>query len=87
MDTPPLDQHREPSSESIASLPRIPPATIGYNQEVQTYQIDNLLPGYFYLHAPLPCAQFFNVDAYALDSQHNKDYNRDMLTDKGTSSG
>jgi len=38
-----------------------------------------------YLHAPLPNAQFFNLDAYAKDRKHDKDCISDLLTDEGTS--
>jgi len=38
-------------------------------------------------HTALPCAKFFNLDASAQDSQHDTDFNPDMLTDEGTSTG
>jgi len=38
-----------------------------------------------YSHASLPSSQFLNLDAYAQDSQHDKDFNPYMLTDEGTS--
>jgi len=49
--------------------------------------MDNLAPGYLYSHKPFPSAQFFNHDAYAQDRQHDKAFNRDMLTGEGTSTG
>jgi len=68
-------------------LRRTPPMPPGDNEGAQGSQIDNLPPGNVYSHTALPSAQFFNLDAYAQDSQHDTDYNPDMLTDEGTSTG
>jgi len=78
---PPPDRHRQPTLESTPSLP---PSD---NEGGQRSKINNLPPGYVYSHTPLPSTQFFNLVAYAQDSQPNTDYNPDMLTDKGTSTG
>jgi len=40
-----------------------------------------------YSHTPLPSTRFFNLDAYAQDSQPDTDYNPDMLTDEGSTTG
>jgi hypothetical protein len=50
-------------------------------------QINNMPPVDVYSHTPLLFAQFFNLDAYAQNRQHDTGYNPDMLTDKETSTG
>jgi len=44
-------------------------------------------PRYVYIHTPHPSAQFFNRDAYATDRKRDKDFNPDVLTDEGISTG
>jgi len=44
-------------------------------------------PGYVYSHVPVPHAQFCNFDAYAKDSNRDKDFIPDLLTDERTSTG
>jgi len=39
------------------------------------------------IHTPLPSAQFFNLDEYAKDHKRDEDFNPDLLTDEGTSTG
>jgi len=87
MGAPPPDQHRHLTPELMPPLPRMPPAPPSDDEGGQCSQMDNLPPGYAYSHAPLPSAQFFNLDAYAKDSKHNKDCNPDLLPDEGTSTG
>ena len=84
---PSPEQHRQLTPEPTTSLPGMPAAPPGFNEVAQHSQIDNLPPGYLYFHTPLPSAQLLNIDAYALDSQPDTDYNLDMLTDEGTSNG
>jgi len=50
-------------------------------------QIVNLPAGYAYSHTSPPCAEFVTLDASAQDSQHDTDFDPDMLTDEGTSTG
>jgi len=83
----PPARHRQATAQPTPSLPGMPPVPPGANETAQCSQIDNLPPGYVYLHAPLPRAQCFNPDAYAQDSQPDTDYNPDMLTDEGISTG
>jgi len=40
-----------------------------------------------YSHTSVACAEFLTLDASALDSQHITDFDPDMLTDDGTSTG
>jgi len=62
----------------------VPPSN---NAGVQASEILNLPAGYVYSHTSPPCAEFSNHDANAQDSQHDTDFDPDMLTDKGTSTG
>jgi len=84
---PPPNQHRQPTPDPMPSLPRTPPVPPGDTEGAHISQIDNFAPVYVYSHTPLPNTQLFNLDAYAQDSQHDKDYYPDMLTDEGTSTG
>jgi hypothetical protein len=63
------------------------PAPSSDNQGAKQSQIDIVPPGYPSIHAALPNAQFFHLDAYSMDRQLEKDCNPDMLTDEGTSTG
>jgi len=65
-------------------MPRAPP---GENEGTQLSQIDNVLLRYVYLHAPHSNTQFFNLDVYAKDSKHYKDFNSDLLTYEEISTG
>jgi hypothetical protein len=53
----------------------------------QQNQIGNLPAGYVYSPTSLASAEFFNLDASALDSQQNTDFDPYTLTDEGTSTG
>jgi len=80
---PPPDRHREPTP----SLPKMSPVPTGENSGAQHSLIVNLLAGYAYSHTYLPCAEFSTLDASAQDSQHDTDFDPDMLTDERTSTG
>jgi hypothetical protein len=54
---------------------------------LRRHEIINLLASYTYSHTSLHCADSFTLDASAQDSEYDKDIDRDMLTDEGTSSG
>jgi len=62
-----------------------PPA--GGSEGAQTFEIEGVPPGYVYRHTPLPNAQCFNLDTYAKDRKHHRDFIPDLLTDEGTSTG
>jgi len=68
-------------------LPGTAPEASSHNEWAQCSEIDNLPCSYVYLHTPLPSVQFFHLDAYGQDSQHDADLNPDLLTDEGTSTG
>jgi len=40
-----------------------------------------------YSHTSLPRAEVFTLGTYAQDSQHDTDFDPDILTDEGTSTG
>jgi len=65
----------------------MPPAPTGNSSGAQQAQIVNLPAGYAYSHTSLPCAEFLTLDASAQDSHHDTDFDPDMLTDEGTSTG
>jgi len=84
---PPPDRPRQATPEPIPTPPRtasVPPSDIA---AALGSQMDCVPAGYAYLHAPLPNAQIFSLDAYARDSNHNEDCIPDLRTDKGTSTG
>jgi len=62
----------------------VPP---GDNEAAHKSEIEGVPPGYVYIHTHLPSAQFFNHDYNAKVRKRNKDFNQDLLTDKGTSTG
>ena len=68
-------------------LREMPPSPTGHDSGAQCSQITNLPAGYAYSHASLPCTEFFTLDASAQHSQQHTDFDPDMLTDKGTSTG
>ena len=84
---PPPDWHRQPTPDLTPCLPGMPHIPPGVKQGAECPKCNHLPPRYVYSHTPLPSAQFFNLDAYAKDSQPDTDYNPDMLTDDGTSTG
>jgi len=65
----------------------VTPTLHGNNTGAQYSQIVNLPARYVYSHTSTPCAEFFTPDAYAQDSQHDTDFDPDMLTDEETSTG
>jgi len=84
---PPPDRRRQPTPEETPPLPETPPTQTGNSSGAQRAQIINLPAGYAYSPTSPPCAEFFTLDASAQDSQHNTDFDPDMLTDEGTSTG
>jgi len=67
--------------------PEMPPAPPGDSERDQCTEIEVAAPGYVNIHAPLPNAEFFNLDAYAKDHKHEKDFIPDLLTNHGPSTG
>jgi hypothetical protein len=65
----------------MSSLPCTPTTPTSNNSRAQLSEITNLLAGYVYSHTSFSCAEFFTLDVSAQDSQHNTDFDPDMLTD------
>jgi len=84
---PPPDQHRQLTPKLMPPLPGMPPAPTSNKSGAQHSHIVNLLAGFAYSHTALPCAECFTLEASAQDSQQVKDFDPDMLTDEGTSTG
>jgi hypothetical protein len=82
---PPPDRYRQPTPQPMPPRPRMPSASPDHNAGAKRSQINNLLPRYVYWRTSLPWTEFFTLDAYAQDGQHDTDFNPDMLTDVGTS--
>jgi hypothetical protein len=57
-----------------------PPAPTGNTSGAQPAEIVNMLAGYTYSHTALPFAEFFEDDE---DTEHDTDFDPDMLTDEG----
>jgi hypothetical protein len=80
-------QNPEPTPEPTPPLPGTPLASSGNISCDQRLEIINLPAGYTYSHTSLPCAESFTLDASAQESEHDTDFDPDMLPDEGTSTG
>jgi hypothetical protein len=70
----------QPTPELTPPLPGTPPTLTGNTSGAQHSQIINLLVEYMFLHMAHPSAESFNDDE---DTQHDIDFDPDMLTDEG----
>ena len=77
----------EPTPVPTPPVPGTPLASTGNILDDQPLKIINLAAGYTYSHTSLPCAQSFTHDASAQESEHDTDFDPDMLPDEGTSTG
>jgi len=77
---PPPVRRREPTPEPTPSPPSAPPTPTGNTFGAQPSEIVSLQAGYTYSHTALPCTESFHDHE---DSQHNTDFDPDMLTDEG----
>jgi hypothetical protein len=80
-------QNPEPTPEPTPPLPRTPLSSTGNTSGDDSLEIINLPAGYMYSHISLPCAEPFTLDASAQESEHNTDFDPDMLPDEVTSTG
>jgi hypothetical protein len=71
----------------MTPLPRTPPVPTGNTSRAQRLEIVNLLAGYSYPQTYLPYAESFTLEISAQDSKHMIDFDLDLLTDEGTSTG
>jgi hypothetical protein len=67
--------------------PGTPPEPSSDIHRTQSFKITNLPSGYEYKHAALLGAQFFNLETYAEDSEHNEHFIAALRNDEGTSTG
>jgi len=90
-DAPPPNQCRhqtaQPTAEPMPPLPGTPPTSTGNTFGSQRLEIVNLLARYAYSHTSVRCAESFTLDISAQDSEHNTDFDPDMLPDERTSTG
>ena len=82
---PAPDQCRQRRPGLMPHLPRTPPASPGRNEGAYGSQIEGVPPGYVYILTPLPSNEFVNLDAYAKNSKHDKDFIPDLLPDEEAS--
>jgi len=87
MGAPLLYQHRQQTADRKPFPPGIPLVPLRDNEITESFRIDNLPPEYESSLTPPPSAHFFNIDTYAQNSQYDKDFNPDLLTEEGTSTG
>jgi len=87
MGAPPPERLRQPTPGPTPHPPGMPPVPPGGNEGAHQSEIERVPPGYVYIHIPLPSARFFNLDVFVKDRKHDKDFNPDLLTDKGISTG
>jgi len=65
----------------------MPPAPPDDSEITQSSETQGVSPRYVYIHSPLPCARFFNLDSYGKDLMRDKDFILDLLTDEGPFTG
>jgi len=61
-------------------MPPAPPTITGNTARAEPSEIVNLPAGYTYSHTALPCTELFDDE---VDTQHDTDFDPDMLTDEG----
>ena len=83
----PPNRRRQQNPEPTPPMLGTPLASTGNISGDQPLEIINLPAGYTYSHTSLPCAESFTLDASAQESEHDTDFDPDMLPDEGTSTG
>jgi len=68
-----------PAPEPAPPPPGTPPAPPGDAEGNESYEIEGMPSRCVYMHSPLPNTEFFNHNAFAKESKHDKDYNPDLL--------
>jgi len=63
-----------PPPELAAPPPGTPPAPPGDAEGNESYEIEGMPSRCMYIHSPLPKTQFFNHNAFAKESKHDKDF-------------
>jgi len=87
MGAPPPGRLRKLTPAPMQHPPGTPHVLPSDNEGTDASEIEGVPPGYVYIHTSPASAQFFNLDAYAKDCKHDTDFNPDLLTDEGTSTG
>jgi hypothetical protein len=77
---PPPTRREVQTPEPTPPQPGTPPAPTGNTSRAQRSEIVNLPAGYTYSHTAHPCAEFFED---VQDTEHDTDFDPDMLTDDG----
>jgi hypothetical protein len=80
-------RRRQQNPEPTPPLPETPLASTGKTSTDQHLEIINFHAGHTYSHTSLPCAESFTLNASAQESEHNTDFDPDMLPDEGISTG
>jgi len=83
----PHNRHRQQTPEPTPPLPRTPPASNNNTSGAQPLDIIKLSAGPAYSDTSLPCDGSFTIDTSAQDSEHDADFDPDMLPDERTSTG
>jgi len=84
---PPPNRRRQQTPEPMPPLPRTPPTSPGITSDAQRLEIINLPAGYAHSHTSLPCGGSFARDTSAQDSEHDTDFDPDMLPDEASCTG
>jgi len=77
----------EPPRRPAPPRPRTQPVPPDDSERTHSSETEGVPSGYVYIHTPVPCAGFFNLDPYAKDRMQDKDFIPDLLTDEGSSTG
>jgi hypothetical protein len=77
---PPSARRRERTPEPTPPVPGMPPAPTGNTSGAQPSEIINMPAGYTYSHTARFCAECFDYDE---ETEHDTDFDPDMLTDEG----
>jgi hypothetical protein len=80
-------QTQEPTPEPTSSLPKTPSATTSDTSGARHLDLINSLAGYAYLLICHSCAKSVTLEISGQDSEHDTDYDPDMLPDEGSSTG
>jgi len=67
--------------------PKTRPAPPRDSEITPSSETKGVPPRYVYIHSPLPCTGFFNLDPYTKDPMCDKDFIPDLLTDEGPFTG
>jgi hypothetical protein len=76
-----------PAPQRVPPRPRMPPRPPPPSVWTQSSDTEGVLPGYGYIDVALPSARLFSLDPYAKDRMRDTDFNSDLLTDTGLSTG